>query len=55
MDAGTAVAAFTATHKMKVYRRRRLDVFCNRLVYTFTDGREPYSPTIMTLSRVLAE
>jgi hypothetical protein len=41
MDAGTPVAEFTARQALKAYLRRRLDTFCNPLVYTFADGREP--------------
>ena len=52
MDAGTSVAAFTARQALKAHRRRRLDTFCNPLVYTFADGREP---PITTLSKALAE
>ena len=53
MDAGTPVTAFTSKHELQVYLRRRLDVFVNPLVYTF--GGEGYSPTVMTMSRALAE
>lgn len=35
MDAGAPVAAFTAKRDMQTYLRRRLDTFCNPLVYTF--------------------
>jgi hypothetical protein len=52
MGAGTPVAAFTARQALKAYLRRRLDTFCNPLVYTFAHGREP---VITTLSRALAE
>jgi hypothetical protein len=52
IDAGSAVAAFTARPELKVYLRRRLDVFVNPLVYTFADGR---APTIMTMSRAPAD
>jgi hypothetical protein len=52
MDAGTPVAAFTNRPELKVYLRRRLDVFVNPLVYTFADG---HAPSIMTLSRAPAE
>jgi hypothetical protein len=53
MDARTAVTAFTSKHKLKVYLKRRPDVFANPLVYTF--GCEGCSPAIMTMSRALAE
>jgi hypothetical protein len=52
MDAGTPVAAFTARQALKAYLRRRLDIFCNPLAYTFADAREP---AITTLSRALAD
>ena len=52
VDAGTSVAAFTARQALKAYLRRRLDTFCNPLVYTFADGR---GPSITTLSNGLAE
>jgi hypothetical protein len=52
VDAGTPVTAFTDKHELTVYLRRRLDTFCNPLVYTFADGREP---AIMTLSRAMGE
>jgi hypothetical protein len=52
MDAGTPVAAFTGRQELKAYLRRRLDTFCNPLVYTFAGA---HGPTIMTLSRALAE
>ena len=39
MDAGTPVAAFTARQELQAYLRRRLDTFCNPLVYTFWGGR----------------
>jgi hypothetical protein len=35
MDAGTPVSGFTSKHELKVYLRRRLDVFVNPLVYKF--------------------
>jgi hypothetical protein len=50
MDAGTPVAAFTVKRDMQTYLRRKLDTFCNPLVYTFQGG---YGPSIMTLSRAL--
>jgi hypothetical protein len=53
MDAGSPVTAFTDKHELTVYLRRRLDTFCNPLVYKF--GGEGYSPVIMTMSRALAE
>jgi hypothetical protein len=53
MDAGSPVSAFMSKHELKVYLRRRLDVFVNPLVYTF--GGEGYAPTIMTMSRALGE
>jgi hypothetical protein len=52
MDAGTPVAAFTARRELQTYLSRRLDTFCNPLVYTFADG---LGPLVMTLSRALAE
>jgi hypothetical protein len=52
MDAGTPVAAFTARQALRACLRRRLDTFCNPLVYTFADGREL---AITTLSRALAD
>jgi hypothetical protein len=52
MDAGTPVTAFASKRELKVYVRRRLDVFINPLVYTFVDG---HAPTIMTMSRALAD
>jgi hypothetical protein len=51
MDAGTPIAAFTVKRDMQLYLRRRLDTFCNALVYTFTDGR---GPLIMTVSKAMA-
>jgi hypothetical protein len=35
MGAGIPVTAFTSKHELKMYLRRRLDVFVNPLVYTF--------------------
>jgi hypothetical protein len=52
MDASTPVAPFTVKRDMQIYLRRRLETFCNPLVYTFQGGR---GPSIMTLSRALAE
>ena len=52
MDAGTPVAAFTARQELQAYLRRRLDTFCNPLVYTFWGGQ---GPSIMTMSAALAE
>jgi hypothetical protein len=48
MDAGTPVVAFTARPELKVYLRRRLDVFVNPLVYAFWDNQGTQS--IMTMS-----
>jgi hypothetical protein len=45
MDAGTPVAAFTNKPELKVYLRRRLDIFVNPLVYTFWGNQ---GPSIMT-------
>jgi hypothetical protein len=53
MDAGTPVAAFTSKHELKAYLRRRLDTFCNPLVYTFRDNQ--VTSSIMTMSAALAE
>jgi hypothetical protein len=47
MDAGTPVSAFTSKHELKVYLRRRLDVFVNPLVYTFWGNQ---GPSIMTIA-----
>jgi hypothetical protein len=52
MDAGTPVAAFTARGELQAYLRRRLDTFCNPLVYTFWGS---HGPSIMTMSAALAE
>jgi hypothetical protein len=52
MDAGTPVAAFTARRELQTYLRRRLDTFCNPLVYTFWSDR---GPSIMTMSAALVE
>jgi hypothetical protein len=52
MDAGTPVAAFTVKRDMQTYLRRKLDTFCDPLVYTFWGGN---GPPIMTLSSALAE
>jgi hypothetical protein len=52
MDAGTPVAAFTVRRDMQIYLRRRLDTFCNPLVYTFWGNQ---GPSIMTMSAALAE
>jgi hypothetical protein len=52
MDAGTPVTAFTDKRELQVYLCRRLDTFCNPLVYTFTGG---FGPKIMTMSAALAE
>jgi hypothetical protein len=52
MDVGTPVAAFTVKRDMQIYLRRRLDTFCNPLVYTFADG---HGPSIMTMSKAMAE
>jgi hypothetical protein len=49
------VLSSAAKHGMRAYVRRRLDTFINPLVYTFADGHAPHSPTIMTMSRALAE
>lgn len=35
------MAALTARQSPKAYLKRRLDTFCNPLVYTFADRREP--------------
>jgi hypothetical protein len=47
MDGGSPVTAFTAR-----YLRRRLDTFCNPLVYTFAGG---FGPKIMAISAAPAE
>jgi hypothetical protein len=52
MDAGSPRAAFTARREMQAYLGRRLDTFCNPLVYTFWGNQ---GPSIMTLSAALAE
>jgi hypothetical protein len=52
IDAGTPVAPFTARREMQAYLRRRLDTFCNPLVYTFWGNQ---GPSIMTMSAALAE
>jgi hypothetical protein len=52
MDAGTPVAAFTARRELQTYLRRRLDTFCNPLVYTFWGNQ---GPSIMTMSAALGE
>jgi hypothetical protein len=51
MDAGTPVAAFTARRELQTYLRRRLDTFCNPLIYTFWGNHA----SIMTLTAALAE
>jgi hypothetical protein len=45
------VAAFTVKRDMQIYLRRRLDTFCNPLVYTFQGS---HGPLIMTMSKALA-
>jgi hypothetical protein len=52
VDAGTPVAAFTARRELQAYLRRRLDTFCNPLVYTFWGNR---GPSIMTMTAALAD
>jgi hypothetical protein len=54
MDAGCPVAAFTVKREMRAYVKRRLGTFTNPLVYAF-GGNQGYTPTIMTMSSVLAE
>jgi hypothetical protein len=52
MDAGTPVAAFTVKRELQTCLRRRLDAFCNPLVYTFWGN---HGPSIMTMSRAPAD
>ena len=52
MDAGSPKAAFTTRRELQAYLRRRLDTFCNPLVYTFWSDR---GPSIMTMTAALAE
>jgi mevalonate pyrophosphate decarboxylase len=52
MDAGTPVAAFTLKRDMQSYLRRKLDTFCNPLVYTFQGSN---GPSIIAMSKALAE
>jgi hypothetical protein len=52
MDAGNPKAAFTTRRELQAYLRRRLDTFCNPLVYTFWGS---HGPSIMTMSAALAE
>ena len=43
MDAGSPKAAFTTRGEMQAYVKRRLDTFCNPLVYTFWGNQGPLS------------
>jgi hypothetical protein len=54
MDAGSPVAAFTVKRELIAYVKRRLDAFIDPLVYTFR-GEQGYTPSIMTLSKALAD
>jgi hypothetical protein len=50
--AGSPRAAFTTRRELQTYLRRRLDMFCNPLVYTFWGNQ---GPSIMTMSAAVAE
>ena len=43
VDAGSPKAAFTTRGEMQAYLKRRLDTFCNPLVYTFWGNQGPLS------------
>jgi len=50
---GSPMAAFRARRELKVYLKRRLDIFIDPLVYRFWDNQG--TPSIMTMSPALAE
>jgi hypothetical protein len=54
MDGDHPVAAFTIKRELITFLKRRLDTFIKPLVYTF-GGEQGYMPSVMTMSRALAE